>query len=224
MERLEGIGSKQKYPHIGEEERLRWRVWRRGWRAEARPSNAFRHSPISDPPAHWCRRRSHSLSVKIANASSAKLQSLHEHGPTTAVSFICMYALQFSFASCPKTLILSGPPPPGIPMKDRPPPSCVSRYIPPHHRLRSAVVSSASPNLTAASPDSKSRGSQSTLLNPRNTSPPYSQPQKLPQKDNSPYDFVYEEVPEEGSDREIESSSHEVSWFVWLFVNLGLDW
>eukprot|EP00261_Vitis_vinifera_P033395 XP_019074638.1 PREDICTED: DExH-box ATP-dependent RNA helicase DExH5, mitochondrial isoform X3 [Vitis vinifera] len=119
-----------------------------------------------------------------------------------------MYALQFSFTPRPKTLKPSAPPPLHILMKDRPPPSCVSRYIPPHHRLRSAVTSSASPNLNAASLDSTSRDHQGTLLNPRNTSLPHSQPQKLQQKDNSLYDFLYEEVSEEGSDREIESSSH----------------
>ncbi|XP_034684482.1 DExH-box ATP-dependent RNA helicase DExH5, mitochondrial isoform X2 [Vitis riparia] len=119
-----------------------------------------------------------------------------------------MYALQFSFTPRPKTLKPSAPPPLHILMKDRPPPSCVSRYIPPHHRLRSVVTSSASPNLNAASLDSTSRDHQGTLLNPRNTSLPHSQPQKLQQKDNSLYDFLYEEVSEEGSDREIESSSH----------------
>ncbi|CBI26949.3 unnamed protein product, partial [Vitis vinifera] len=106
-------------------------------------------------------------------------------------------------------------------MKDRPPPSCVSRYIPPHHRLRSAVTSSASPNLNAASLDSTSRDHQGTLLNPRNTSLPHSQPQKLQQKDNSLYDFLYEEVSEEGSDREIESSSHGVSLIHLLVCEFG---
>lgn len=147
---------------------------------------------------------------------------LHIYGPAITFSFACMYALQFSFTPRPKTLKPSAPPPLHILMKDRPPPSCVSRYIPPHHRLRSAVTSSASPNLNAASLDSTSRDHQGTLLNPRNTSLPHSQPQKLQQKDNSLYDFLYEEVSEEGSDREIESSSHGVSLIHLLVCEFGV--
>ena len=151
------------------------------------------------------------LSENLKHFICKSRRILHFYGPATALSFTCMYAFQFSFTPRPRTLKPSSPPPPHIPMKDRPPPSCVSRYIPPHHRLRSVVVSSASPNLTAASLDSKSRDHQGLPLNPRNTSLPYSQPQKLQQKDNSQYDFVFEEESEEGSDREVEPSSHGVS-------------
>lgn len=179
--------------------------------------------PTSQTVTH---RHIHQRSLSLSETPEnfiCRVSILHLYGPAIAVPSTCMYPLEFSFTPPPKTLKPSALTPPHVPMKDRPPSSCVSRYIPPHHRLRSVVVASASPNLTAASLDSRSRDCQGTLLNTGNTSLPYSQPQKLQQKDNSHYDFVYDEVSEEGSDREIESSSHGVSSIIRLFVNLGLD-
>lgn len=96
-------------------------------------------------------------------------------------------------------------------MKDRPPSSYGSVYVPPHHRLRSVITS---PNYTSAAlVDSKLRENQSASLNPRSDSVtlPYFKTQQEDQfqKPNFQYSSAYDS--EEVSDREFESSSNPVS-------------
>ncbi|KAF3431950.1 hypothetical protein FNV43_RR26686 [Rhamnella rubrinervis] len=93
-------------------------------------------------------------------------------------------------------------------MKDRPPSSYGSVYVPPHHRPRSVITS---PNYTSAAlVDSKLRENQSASLNPTSDSGslPYfkAQQEEQFQKPNFQYASAYDS--EEGSDREFESSSN----------------
>ncbi|KAA8532626.1 hypothetical protein F0562_032558 [Nyssa sinensis] len=100
-------------------------------------------------------------------------------------------------------------------MKDRPPPSSYgSVYVPPHHRLRSVITSSASPNLPSAPVDSKTANNQKKFANPEPSNPypylPYQQLQQLQQKKNSQFDSaVHGDLSsEEGSNCEIEQPSN----------------
>ncbi|KAJ8758541.1 hypothetical protein K2173_000262 [Erythroxylum novogranatense] len=115
---------------------------------------------------------------------------------------------------------------PSFPMKDQPPTSYGSVYIPPHQRLRSAISvpncnsSSASVPALGSSPvDSKCLDNQSVVLNPKKSpSRPYAGPKQQQKGNGGVFDvnskvsrtqkFVsaYDDgVSEEGSDREIES-------------------
>ncbi|XP_059649653.1 DExH-box ATP-dependent RNA helicase DExH5, mitochondrial-like [Cornus florida] len=129
--------------------------------------------------------------------------------------------LQFPiYISYPKTLVTSRNHR-STAMKDRPPSSYGSVYVPPHHRLRSVITSSASPNLSSAPVDSKTVNNHNNKLgNPKVNNPyPYmshhqyqyqhQQHQQQQQKKNSQFDSaVSDDLSEEGSDREIEPFSH----------------
>ncbi|CAK9174766.1 unnamed protein product [Ilex paraguariensis] len=105
---------------------------------------------------------------------------------------------------------------PPITMKDRPPPSSYGGvYVPPHHRLRSVITtSSASPvNIPSVPVESKATvNNRSTFVNSRVHNPyPYLPPQKVQQqqqlqKKDSQASSWYDEVSQEGSDREMEVS------------------
>ncbi|KAF7808821.1 DExH-box ATP-dependent RNA helicase DExH5, mitochondrial isoform X1 [Senna tora] len=110
-------------------------------------------------------------------------------------------------------------PPPFLTMKDRPPPSSYGTniYVPPHHRLRRTVVTSAAYS-SHASVDSKLCGTQGVVLNPKATNATaaaaalsHSQAklqEQVPNKLNSRYVSAYDDgISEEGSDREFETSS-----------------
>uniref|UniRef100_A0A5B7AYU7 RNA helicase n=1 Tax=Davidia involucrata TaxID=16924 RepID=A0A5B7AYU7_DAVIN len=120
-------------------------------------------------------------------------------------------------------------------MKDRPPPpsSYGSVYVPPHHRLRSVITSSASPNLSSSAPvDSKTAYNHNKFAKPSNNNLyPYLPPQRLQQLQqtkNSQFDSaIRDDLSEEGSDRESEplyhpgtSASDNIDGWKWKLTTL----
>ncbi|XP_054809447.1 DExH-box ATP-dependent RNA helicase DExH5, mitochondrial isoform X2 [Prosopis cineraria] len=105
---------------------------------------------------------------------------------------------------------------PVLMMKDRPPPSSYgSVYIPPHQRLRSVVTSAG--YISSAPVDFKLHGSEGAVINPiginasATATLPHSQTklqEQAPCKLNSRCVSAYDDgISEEGSDRELETSS-----------------
>ncbi|XP_068333429.1 DExH-box ATP-dependent RNA helicase DExH5, mitochondrial-like isoform X2 [Pyrus communis] len=125
-------------------------------------------------------------------------------------------SLQFPHASSPSPshpkLIASSSKPSLLAMKDRPPSSYGSVYVPPHHRLRSAITT---PNYTSpTSVGSKLRDNQTAgALNQRSSTNGvlayYQTQQQQFQKPKLQHSSAYDDgVSEEGSDREAELLSH----------------
>ena len=125
------------------------------------------------------------------------------------------YTTTFPF-SCPKALDKTSSSPPFTAMKDLPRPSSYgSVYVPPHHRLRSVITSSASsPDISSTSHavvanNSFVNSSLSSNTNTLGNSYPYLPPNQQ-QQQQSQIDDVSKEV----SYRELEPSIHTVSFVI----------